>query len=92
MLKLFKKLVRHKVYANAALLSQFASMMPRLTTELLHHIILANRFWFSLVRGSSFQVDEESRVPDSRRSCGTLSGHAQARTGMDRCLNLIWPA
>lgn len=32
---------------------------------LLHHVILANRFWFSLMRGEPFDSKEESRVPDS---------------------------
>ena len=69
MLKMFQDLVRHKVHANTALLKaiaehQAAARDAELRT-LLHHVILANRFWFSLMRGIPFDSIEESRVPDS---------------------------
>ena len=69
MLAMFQDLVRHKVHANAALLKaiaehEAASRDADLRT-LLHHVILANRFWFSLMRGVPFDPKEESRVPDS---------------------------
>ncbi|HEY2109790.1 MAG TPA: DinB family protein [Candidatus Acidoferrales bacterium] len=61
--------MRHKVHANAALLKAIgehdvAAHDVELRT-LLHHVILANRFWFSLMRGDPFDTKEESRVPDS---------------------------
>jgi uncharacterized damage-inducible protein DinB len=33
--------------------------------QLLHHIILANRFWMRLILGLPFIIEEESRAPDS---------------------------
>jgi len=69
MLAMLQDLIHHKGYANAALLKAIrqhvaAAQDPELR-KLLHHIILANRFWLCLSRGLSFAVEEESRVPDS---------------------------
>jgi len=62
-------LVRHKAYANAALLSAIrrhqAAAQDDELRKLLHHIILANRFWIALILDAPFQLDEESRVPES---------------------------
>jgi uncharacterized damage-inducible protein DinB len=71
-----RDLVRHKVHANAALLRaisehQAAARDVELRT-LLHHVILANRFWFSLMRGDPFDSKEESRVPDSLEKIAQL--------------------
>jgi uncharacterized damage-inducible protein DinB len=38
---------------------------PSRAKGLLHHIILANRFWFSLILGRSFAREAESKIPDS---------------------------
>ena len=83
MLAMFRDLVGHKVLANAALLKairehEAAARDAELRT-LLHHVILANRFWFSLMRGVSFQPEHESRVPDSLGEVAELyrNTHAQ---------------
>jgi uncharacterized damage-inducible protein DinB len=73
---MLQDLVRHKNYANAALLNAIAvderaSVDPELR-RLLHHIILANRFWVSLFVGNSFEVDNESKVPESFQAVSTL--------------------
>ncbi|MGH9762921.1 MAG: DinB family protein [Blastocatellia bacterium] len=69
MLVMLKDLILHKGYANAALLkaiqqNKAAAHDPELRT-LLHHIIVANRFWLSLILDSEFDADKERQVPDS---------------------------
>jgi len=59
----------HKGFANASLLKavrqhETAAQDPELC-KLLHHIILANRFWLRLSLGLPFVVEEESRTPGS---------------------------
>jgi uncharacterized damage-inducible protein DinB len=76
MVAMLQDLVRHKNYANAALLNAIAqhepaSVDPELR-NLLHHIILANRFWLSLFVGNRFDVDNESRAPESTQGVATL--------------------
>lgn len=65
MLETLRDLVDHKGHANAALLNavrqnEAAAADPELW-ELLHHILLANRFWLLTVLGSPFVFEEESR-------------------------------
>lgn len=65
MLQMVRDLVAHKGHANAALLSGIrqnaaASADPELW-ELLHHILLANRFWLLSVVELPFVLDDESR-------------------------------
>jgi uncharacterized damage-inducible protein DinB len=69
MLLLFQDLIHHKGYANASLLKairqhEAAAQDPELR-RLLHHIILANRFWLMLILGHPFAVEEESQIPAS---------------------------
>ena len=69
MLETLRDLVAHKGYANAALLSAIrqnagASSDPELL-ELLHHILLANRFWLLTVLGLPFVLEDESRPAPS---------------------------
>lgn len=69
MLSLIKDLVCHKGFANASLLKVIglhkeASQDADLR-KLLHHIILANRFWFYLIINSPFNIEEESSIPES---------------------------
>jgi uncharacterized damage-inducible protein DinB len=76
MLAMLQDLVRHKNYANASLLSAIAeyeqaSADPALR-HLLHHIILANRFWVALFVGHPFDIDNESRVPESLHAVAEL--------------------
>jgi uncharacterized damage-inducible protein DinB len=69
MLDLFHDLVQHKGYANASLLKAIHQHEPAAQDlelrKLLHHILLANRFWFSLSIDRPFSRDEESRLPES---------------------------
>jgi uncharacterized damage-inducible protein DinB len=69
MIDLLHDLIRHKAYANAALLKAIrrhepAAQDPELR-KLLHHIILADRFWLLLTLGRTFLQEEESPVPES---------------------------
>lgn len=69
MLALLQDVVRHKVYANACLLKAIrqheAAARDEELWKLLHHILLANRFWFLLTVGDPFDSKAESRLPDS---------------------------
>ncbi len=76
MIETLRDLVLHKNHANAALLSAVsandcAASDPELR-RLLHHIILANRFWLALLTGSDFNVLEEQALPESLRSLENL--------------------
>ena len=64
MLQMLRDLVDHKGYANAALLNAIrqnaaAASDPELS-ELLHHVLLANRFWLLTVLGLPFVLEDES--------------------------------
>jgi len=65
MLEMLRDLIAHKGHANAALLNAIrqngaAASDPELG-ELLHHILLANRFWLLTVLGLPFVYDDEAR-------------------------------
>jgi uncharacterized damage-inducible protein DinB len=65
MLLMLRDLVDHKGHANAALLNAIrqnaaAAADPELR-QLLHHVLLANRFWLLCVLGLPFVLEEESR-------------------------------
>lgn len=65
MLEMLRDLVAHKWYANAALLNAIgrqttATVDPELQA-VLHHVLLANRFWLLTVLGQPFVGDDESR-------------------------------
>lgn len=65
MLEMLRDLVSHKGHANAALLMAIqqnpaAASDPELW-ELLHHILVANRFWLLTVLESPFVYDDEAR-------------------------------
>jgi uncharacterized damage-inducible protein DinB len=66
---MLQELLQHKGYANAALVKairqhEVAAQDVELR-NILHHIILANRFWLRLILELPFAVEEESRVPES---------------------------
>jgi uncharacterized damage-inducible protein DinB len=69
MLGMLQDLIRHKAFANASLLKaircQEAAAQDDELRKLLHHIILANRFWLMLSLGVPFEHEEESQIPDS---------------------------
>lgn len=62
-------LVRHKWTANACLLKAIGQHEKAAQDEelrkLLHHILIANRFWLFLSMGHTFDLEEESIVPAS---------------------------
>jgi uncharacterized damage-inducible protein DinB len=69
MLRMLRDLVDHKGHASAALLNAIrqnatAAADPELL-ELLHHILLANRFWLFSVLGRPFILEEESGAAPS---------------------------
>ena len=69
MLELLRDLVAHKSHANAAMLNAIrqnggAVADPELW-GLIHHILLANRFWLLTILGLPFVFEEESRPSSS---------------------------
>lgn len=69
MLDLLRDLVAHKGHANAALLNAIAqngaaASDPELWV-LLHHILLANRFWLLAITGRPFLHEDEARESGS---------------------------
>ena len=69
MLEMLRDLVAHKGHANAALLDAIrqnhtAAADPELR-ELLHHVLIANRFWLLAVLGLPFVFEDESRPSSS---------------------------
>jgi uncharacterized damage-inducible protein DinB len=65
MLEMLRDLVAHKGYANAALLTTIrenpaAAVDPELW-DLLHHMLVANRFWLLTVLGLPFVHEDEAR-------------------------------
>ena len=69
MLEMLRDLVAHKGHANAAVLGAIrqndaAASDPELS-ELLHHVLIANRFWLLAVLGLPFVVEYESRPSSS---------------------------
>lgn len=75
MLAMLRDLIKHKGHANAALLKAIRQHEPASKDEelrkLLHHILLANRFWFMLSAGRDFVLEKESRVPESLETLAT---------------------
>jgi uncharacterized damage-inducible protein DinB len=69
LLQMLRDLVAHKGHANAALLEAIAqndaAVADPEVLELLHHILLANRFWLLTVQGLPFVLADESRPSDS---------------------------
>jgi len=65
MLEMLRDLVAHKGHANAALLhairANSAAADDSEIRELLHHILLANRFWLLTILGLPFVLKDEAR-------------------------------
>jgi len=55
---------------NAIAENERASADPELQ-YLLHHIILANRFWLAVFLGDPFDIDNESKAPESVQAITT---------------------
>jgi hypothetical protein len=66
---MLQDLVRHKGYANASLLKAIrqhkTAAQDQELRRLLHHIIVADRFWLRLTLGHPFAHREESLVAES---------------------------
>jgi uncharacterized damage-inducible protein DinB len=66
---MLQNLIRHKWYADASLLVAIRqndrAAQDHDLCRLLHHSILANRFWLMQNLGRSFELKEESRIPES---------------------------
>jgi uncharacterized damage-inducible protein DinB len=66
---MLQDLIRHKGYTDAALLRSIRQHDPAAgdpeLLRLLHHILLANRFWLALSMNKPFVLEEESRTPES---------------------------
>ena len=97
MLEMLRDLVAHKGHANAAVLGAIrqnhaAASDPELC-ELLHHVLIANRFWLLTVLELPFVFEDESRPSSSfgaliQRYCSTqeqestwLAGATEADLG-----------
>lgn len=83
MLEMLRDLVAHKGHANAALLAAVrqnpaAASDPELW-ELLHHILLANRFWMLTVLGLPFDHEDEARPSSSLAALIQRYGATQAQ-------------
>ena len=69
MLTLLRDLTAHKGYANATLLNAIrqhdAAASDLALRTLLHHILIANRFWLLACLSEPFLREQESRIPDS---------------------------
>ena len=69
MLATLRDLFCHQAFTDAALLNairrhETAARDQELRT-LLHHILVAHRYWIQLSQGLPFSVEEETMVPDS---------------------------
>jgi uncharacterized damage-inducible protein DinB len=82
MLHMLRDLIAHKGDANAALLHAVAehpgaAADPELR-ELLHHVLLANRFWLLTVLGQPFVAEDESRRSTSHEALEQRYANSQA--------------
>lgn len=69
MLPLIDQLIRHKWWANHNLLRSVEECAPATDDSelrrLLHHILVANRYWLLLTLGQPFVDEHEKSIPDS---------------------------
>jgi uncharacterized damage-inducible protein DinB len=82
MLALLQDLVGQKAFANASLVRAVrqhpTAAQDDELRKLLHHIILANRFWVALILGLPFRHEEESRIPESLEAIAEQYRETQA--------------
>jgi uncharacterized damage-inducible protein DinB len=66
---MLRDLIQHNGCANAAMLGAIrqndAAVADAEISELLHHVLLANRFWLTTVLGLPFDVERESQPSNS---------------------------
>jgi uncharacterized damage-inducible protein DinB len=83
MLTMLEDLIQHKGYADSCLLRAIrqheTAAHDQELRRLLHHIILANRFWLFLILRLPFNLEEESRIPDSLESIAALCQQAHEK-------------
>jgi uncharacterized damage-inducible protein DinB len=76
LLLIVRDLIEHKNYGNAMLLNAIMAheqaSADKELRNLLHHIILANRFWLSLLLDESFDVNGDSHPPRSLEDVAAL--------------------
>ena len=69
MLAAIDQLIRHKWWANSNLLRAVDQHAPAAEDaelrKLLHHILVANRYWLLLTLGQPFVDEHEKRLPES---------------------------
>ena len=69
MLLMLQDLIRHKGCANASLLGAIrrheAAAQDVELRKLLHHILVANRYWLAMIADLPFVLEEETQVPES---------------------------
>ena len=69
MLAMLKELIKHKWWATARLLRSIeqnsAAAMDEDLRKMLHHILVANRFWLLTILGLPFVGENEMQVPAS---------------------------
>lgn len=69
MMTMIDQLIRHKWWANSGLLRAIEQHQPAAEDEelrkLLHHILVANRYWLLLILGKPFLDEEEKHVPET---------------------------
>jgi len=72
MMTTISELIRHKWWANHNLLLSIAQHAPAADDtelrKLLHHILVANRYWLLLTLGQPFVDEEEKRLPESHHA------------------------
>jgi len=78
MITMLQDLIRHQGHVNASMLRAIrrheATAQDLELRRLMHHILLANRFWLALTLGQPFALEAESQVPGS---IDTLAGRFQ---------------
>ena len=85
MLEMLRDLVAHKGHSNAALLNAIrqnvAAAADPEVWQLLHHILLANRFWLLTILGVPFVLEDEARPSPSFDALIQRYGSTQAQEG-----------
>jgi len=82
MLAMLRDLFQHQAYADAALLNAIkqheVASRDRELREILHHTLLAHRFWIHLSQGLPFSAEDERHVPGSLGPIAALYRDTQA--------------
>ena len=82
MLTILDQLIRHKWWANSNLLGAIERHTPAAEDEelrkLLHHILVANRYWLLLTLNQPFHDELEKRIPESHH--GIIQSFAATET------------